>query len=97
MVGWSSRDELMDLAQIARALNRGMSWEAIRWRARCVQVDCDQGCEAFACYTAVDEWRLRHTERYGHHVNVEWEWDSTDGRCGGCSEELVTSHFAEGD
>lgn len=95
MVWGCSRDELMDLAQLSKAVNHGMSWDAIRWKARCMQVDCNQRCDSFASYEAVSEWRQRHTAGYGHQVVMKWEWDSPDGRCGGCSEKWVMRHFGE--
>lgn len=50
------RTEIEDeLILLARAANAGVSWETQRWVARRVDVDCDQGSEAFACYEAVDE------------------------------------------
>jgi len=91
MVRIRSRDELMEL--VAQAVMKGVSWEALRWRATCVDVDCDQGSEAFACYEAVDEWRRKHSERYGHQVEVKCEWDCPDGTVVCASEESAVHQF----
>jgi len=71
----------------------GLSWEALRWKARCVDVDCDQGSEAFACYEAVDEWSLRHLEARGHSVMLECEWDLPDGTVVCAPEEMAVRRF----
>lgn len=84
-------DDLDFLVCEARA--DGLSWEALRWKARCIDVDCDQGSEAFACYQAVDEWSLRHREGRGHSVRVDCEWDLPDGTVVCAPEELAVRHF----
>ena len=82
-------DQLVALAWSAA----NVSWEALRWTARCIHIDCDQGSEAFASYEAVDEWSFRHRERRGHSVTVDCEWDCPDGNLVRCPGELAERMF----
>lgn len=83
-----------DLAALAAlACASAVSWDALRWTAGCIHIDCDQGTEPFASYEAVDEWSLRHRERRGHSVSVDCEWDCPDGTLVRCSEALAERAF----
>jgi hypothetical protein len=74
-----------ELQVLVRWADAGLSWEALRWSAWCV--DCDEGTQALAHREAVDEWRLRHREGRGHSVMVDCERDRPDGTLVRCSEE----------